>query len=502
MRRDKFSLSHYKMFTADMGKLIPMTWFDVLPGDSIQMSTSALVRMSPLVAPVMHPTKVRIHHFFVPMNQIWENFEVDFITGGPDGTDSTTPPFITFTDTSGGESELPDYLGIAPYNYAGDAGNINASALPFRAYQKIWNHFYRDQDLMTLAGFTDADGDGGQDATTKQTLNSVGWEKDYFTTARTVETKGTAVTIPIGTEAPVVGRNMDFDDVADSANWAQIENDAGALKRLATAGAAGSPLYGISTSDGTRYLAADLAQATGTDINDLRLALAVQRYQEARNVYGSRYQEYLRYLGVNVRQDSEEPTYLGGGRQVIQFSEVLQTGQDFDANDKIGQMAGHGIAALRTNRFRRFFNEHGIVMSLMSVIPKPIYATGLHRSWNRDTKEHYWQKELETIGEQAVLNKEVDARHDTPDGTFGYQRRYDEYRWHPSSLAGEFRSSLNTWHLARIFAADPALNSTFVSASPSKRIFADTSNNSMYVMANHSIQARRIVNRHARPMTM
>lgn len=138
-------------------------------------------------------------------------------------------------------------------------------------------------------------------------------------------------------------------------------------------------------------------------------------------------------------------------------------------------------------------------MTMMSVIPKPIYATGLHRSWSRDTKEHYWQKELETIGEQAVLNKEVDMRHDTPDATFGYQRRYDEYRWHPSNIAGEFRSSLNHWHLARIFATDPALNSAFVTASPTTRIFADTTNDNLYVMCNHSVQARRIVNRYARP---
>lgn len=490
-RRSKYSLSHYKLLTMRMGKLIPVTWFDVLPGDSIQMATSALVRLSPLVAPVMHPTKVRIHHFFVPIRQIWEDVE-EFMTGGEDGNYTCTPPYITLSDTSSGESELPDYLGLAPYNYAGDAGAIDVSALPFRAYSKIWNHYYRDQDLMTYSDVDTDNGDVAADSTTAQTLHSVAWEKDYFTTARPTELKGDDVVIPLGDDAMIKHDTADYTELGvystvnagyKTMNAAQAE-----LRSSATASSEANRIY------------ADLSEATPVSINDLRLAAAVQRYKEARNIYGSRYNEYIRQaFGVNLPSGIDEPVYLGGGRQVVQFSEVLQTGQDYDANDKVGQMAGHGIAAMRTNRFRRFFSEHGIVMTMMSVIPKPIYATGLHRSWSRDTKEHYWQKELETIGEQAVLNKEVDMRHDTPDATFGYQRRYDEYRWHPSNIAGEFRSSLNHWHLARIFATDPALNSAFVTASPTTRIFADTTNDNLYVMCNHSVQARRIVNRYARP---
>lgn len=494
MRRHKFSLSHYKLFTTSMGYLVPVTWFDVLPGDSIQMSTSALVRCSPMLAPVMHPVKVRIHHFFVPLRQIWEDFE-EFITGGEDGTYSCVPPYMTFDNASTYESELPDFLGVIPYDFGGDAGTIDVSALPFRAYQKIWNHYYRDQDLVSYSDVATENGDGGEDAETNRFCHLVSWEKDYFTTCRPTETKGDTVYVPLAEEAYVhagVGGAGEVTVYSDAqAEWRKLDSDGATVDISATA-----------DSTESKKLYADLAAASGVDINDLRLALAIQRYQEARNNYGARYSEYLRYLGVRVKQGVDDPVYLGGGRQVIQFSEVLQTGQDFDANEGVGAMAGHGIAAMRTNRFRRFFDEHGIVMSMMSVIPKPIYSTGLHRSWSRDTKEHYWQRELETVGEQAVLNKEVDARHDTPDGTFGYQRRYDEYRWHPSSIAGEFRSTLDHWHLARIFASDPALNSTFVQCNPSKRVFADTSNDSLYVMCNHSIQARRIVNRFARPLTM
>jgi len=463
MRRSKFSLSHYKLLTCDMGKLVPLTWFDVLPGDSIQMSTSALIRCSPLVAPVMHPVKVRIHHFFVPIRQIWEDFE-EFITGGEDGEYVVEPPYMAMNDLSLRESELSDYLGIAPYDYGGDAGVINISALPFRAYSKIWNHFYRDQDLMTYSDVATENGEGGADSETTKLLHSIAWEKDYFTTARPTETKGAEVSIPIGDKAMI-------HSTLSAAGAVGIYSEGESAYKLQDSDGAFVDISASGSSE-ANSLFADLSGATGTDINDLRLALAIQRYQEARNIYGSRYSEYLRYLGVNAPQGIDEPIYLGGGRQVIQFSEVLQTGQDYDANEGVGQMTGHGIAALRSNRFRRFFTEHGIIMTLMSVIPRPIYATGLHRSWNRDTKEHYWQKELETIGEQAVLNKEVDARHDDPDDTFGYQRRYDEYRWHPSNIAGEFRSTLDHWHLARIFGSDPALNSSFVTASPSKRIFA------------------------------
>lgn len=499
MRRSKFSLSHYNLLTTNMGDLIPLTWFDVLPGDTIQMNTSALVRCAPLIAPVMHPVRVRIHHFYVPLRLLWDTWE-DFITGGDDGTFTCTPPYISHSNPS--EGSLADYLGIPIYNYAAGAGAIDASAIPFRAYALIYNEWYRDQDLVTELTIDIDDGDGGADTTTNTTIQKVAWEKDYFTTARPWETKGDAVSIPIGTYAPVVEEGSGLPTFQSSVGGGQdvrIKQAAAGLgvEFEATIGAG---IYG--RWDDTA-LQADLSSATGTDINDLRLALAIQRYQEARAQYGSRYVEYLRYLGVRSSDSRlQRPEYLGGGRQVIQFSEVLQTGEDYNASGGVGKLYGHGLAAMRTNRFRRFFEEHGIIMTMMSAVPKNIYEGSLHRSWNRDTKEHHFQKELETIGEQAVLNKEVFADHATPDGTFGYQRRYDEYRWHPSRIAGEFRSTLDEWHLARIFGSDPSLNSTFVNCSPATRIFASTATDGLYVMSNHSVQARRIVNRHAKPHTM
>ena len=156
-------------------------------------------------------------------------------------------------------------------------------------------------------------------------------------------------------------------------------------------------------------------------------------------------------------------------------------------------MKGHGLAAMRTNRFMRYFEEHGIVMTIMSVIPKSIYTQNVHRSWLRTTKEDYYQKELQFIGEQEVYNQEVYGAHSSPSDVFGYQARYDEYRSHPSTIAGEFRSTLNHWHYGRIHSSDVALNQSFVEANPTKRVNADQSSDCLYVMANHSVQARRML---------
>lgn len=497
MRRNKFSLSHYKLLTMDMGELVPLTHYEVLPGDTIQQRTACLVRVSPLLSPVMHPVRVRIHHWFVPYRLIADDWE-DFITGGDDGTFTWTwPHFKKATVTEG---TLHDYLGVPPASYGGGS-EIYFSALPARAYALIFNEFYRDADLVTELTIDTTD---GEDTTTNETLQKIAWEKDYFTASRPWEQKGTAINIDIGDEAPIFGDNMDFDNVADSANMAQVRNAAGsggALRQLATAGTEHDPVYGLATSSGTGELKADLSQATGMTVNDLRLSLALQRYMENRAHYGSRYVEYLQ-AAFGVRSSDARlarPEYLGGGRQTIQFSEVLQTAEDYDAAEGVGKLYGHGISAMRTNRYRKFFEEHGLVMTMMSVQPKAIYTQGLHRGMNRQTKEDYFQKELQFIGEQAVLNEEVYTEHATPSGTFSYIPRYDEYRSHPSGIAGEYRSTLNYWHLGRVFSSDPSLNSTFVGCTPTKRVLASSGTDALYVMANHSVQARRQLTAVARP---
>ena len=262
--------------------------------------------------------------------------------------------------------------------------------------------------------------------------------------------------------------------------------------RFTDANAAPRPMINLSQANpGVPNIYADLSAVSGISVNALREALALQRYEEARARYGSRYIEYLRFLGVKSSDARLQlPEYLGGGRQVIQFSEIMQTAE---GTNPVGTLRGHGLAAMRSNRYRRFFEEHGYVMTLMSARPKTVYANGLFRHWNRRTKEDFWQKELEHIGQQEVLNKEVYAAHASPNGVFGYQDRYDEYRRSESLISGEFRTTLDFWHMARIFGSQPALNGTFVSCAPTERIFAVPSVDNLWIMAKHSIQARRLI---------
>lgn len=494
MKRSKFSLSNYKLLTCDMGELVPCGVLEVLPGDSIQQATSALVRCQPLLAPVMHPVDVRIHHWFVPYRLIWDDFE-DFITGGPDGMNASVYP--TVTNTSGAVGTLTDYLGVPPH-----VASLEFSALPIRAYALIFNEWYRDQDLQPELTI---DTTSGPDSTTSTALQNVNWEKDYLTAARPWEQKGPAITIPLGTRANVRGLSIDPGDTTIAAAGQNrretgnintvTTNPAGTAQPWTTRDAAATQQISARTTGSGGTLApdiyADLSGASAVTVNVLREAMALQRYEEARARYGSRYVEYLRYLGVKSSDARlNRPEYLGGGSQTIQFSEVLQTAE---GTDPVGDLKGHGLSAMRSNRYRRFFEEHGIIISMISTKPKTMYMQGLSRLWNRRTKEDFFQKELQHIGQQEVLNKEVYYAHSSPSGTFGFQDRYDEYRHQLSTVAGEMRTTLNFWHLAREFSSDPALNAAFVKAVPTERVFAVPSTDVLIIMVKHSIQARRMV---------
>lgn len=495
MKRSKHSLSHYRLISMDMGQLIPIAWFEALPGDSVQAASSALIRMKPMLAPVMHPISVRIHHWFVPNRLIWANWE-KFITGGSDGEgDGSAWPY--FNNPTPGAGELGDYLGL-PVGVA--VGQV--SALPARAYSLIFNEFYRDADLVSERAISTAD---GADATTSlSSVASIAWEKDYFTSARPWPQKGPSVTLPLGTEAPIVYSHE------NTSGWQAKNATTGAsyapggaenLNLGATGGLANQAVNLGLQMDPMGNLLADLSSATAVDVNTVREAFALQRYQEARALYGHRYTEYLRYLGVRSSDARlQRPEYLGGGKQTLAISEVLQVGTNFDANNGVGTMRGHGIAAMRSRRYRRFFEEHGIVMSVMSVRPRTMYFEGTGKQWTRSAKEQYFQKELEHIGQDEVLNKEIYAAGASPTAVFGYQDRYAEYRHIQSGVAGEFRNSdLNFWHLARDFAAAPALNSSFVTCDPGQRIFAEQVKDSLWVMVNNHIQARRPVSKGGMP---
>lgn len=486
-KRNKFSLSNYHLFTCDMGYLVPFNWFEVIPGDYIQMQTSMLIRCTPLLAPIMHPVDVRIAHFYVPLADIWDEFE-QFITGGEDGDDATVPPYFPANgyDLSGYESSLYDYLGIPPVDYQGTG--INFSNLPVRAYNAIFNEYYRDQDLVAERANVKT---SGSDITSANNLASIAWEKDYFTTARTSPQKGTAITIPMGLdELPVDGIGH-----TTSPSYS-IQSMRGPYDSQ-------EDYSSVSIHAGNAYFKEDAAHAgypdikvdltgLGIDIDDFRLAMALQRYMERTNRYGSRYSDYLRQLGIrplNARRGI--PEIIGSSRQSIQFSEVL----DHTSAGTLGDMAGHGISALRSNRARKFIPEHGIVMSMLSVRPKTLRSQGLHKSFNKTIKEEYHQMEMENIGDQPILCKEIYVESADPDDTFGYQDIYDEYRSMPSRISGEFRSVNDHWHMGIDYASEPALNSTFITATPRKDVFASSGTDGLYVMASNSVKARRPIRR-------
>lgn len=492
MKRSLFNLSNEHKTTFDMGELIPINCVPVLPGDTFQASTAALIRMTPMLAPLMHSVIVRVHHFFVPNRLVWEDWQ-DFITGGEDGLDASVHPYIALGSVS--EGSLHDYMGLPVDTYG---GTINVDALPFRAYNLIFNEFYRDQQLVTARTIDLSD---GQDTTSTVTIANVAWQKDYFTTLRPDTKLGSDVTIPLGDEAPVLGigaANQTFPLSSQTAYEADQGSAVYAGAKEVDSASADSKFY-VEKASGVNYpyIRADLSSATGIDIEDLRLALAVQRFQERHNIYGTRYSEYLRYLGVRNDLDArlQRPEYLSGGKSLIQFSEVLST--DSGGTDPVGDMKGHGIGAMKTNSYRRFFPEHGWQISLMSVIPRTIYMNGVPRKFLNEAKEDYYQREFATIGDQACYNKEVYAAHGTPDGTFGYGPRYDQYRSELSRISGEFNSSLNHWHLARDFGSNPALNSTFITASPTKRHLASSSTDGLIVSAHNRIAARRMMAKRA-----
>ena len=495
-KRSKFSLSHYVLKTCKMGYVLPVGLVEVLPGDSFRHATSVFMRLAPMLAPVMHPVTVRIHHWFIPTRLLWDDFE-DFITGGPTNTDVSEFPTVTAPSGGFAVGSLADHLGL-PSKIDG----IEVSALPFRAYNLVYNEWYRDQDLETEKALSLA---SGPDTTTATDLLRCDWERDYFTTARPWPQKGPDVSVPVNAagegsisitgsltsqprfnwtdstsgDSPVSMRGDRIGATASGKDWAALSWKDPALTGEVT---------GISVGS--------------VNINSLREAFALQRFAEHRTMYGSRYVEYLRYLGIKASDARlQRPEYLGGGKQTVQISEVLQTAE---GTDPVGTLRGHGIAAMRSNRYRRFFEEHGFVLSIMLVRPKAIYMQGIPRSWLRRVREDFFQTELQHIGQQEVYTKELygaaPAGEDGGLKVFGYQNRYDEYRGYESYVCGEFRDILDYWHLARSFGNEPVLNADFISATPSERIFAAQQNDQLYCMINHSLQARRLMSKFGNPI--
>lgn len=441
-----------------------------------------MVRCAPLNTPVMHPVQIRLHHFYVPNRIVWDGWE-DFITGGPEGDDPEAMPLV---DPPIRDNDVQTYLGV-PYI----EGNTNqVSALALRGFNKIFNEYYADQDLFAGRGEE------------QQDLPRIAWGKDYFTTARPWTQKGPDVTIPIAEEIPIRTnlQQPTFNEIGSGDNLGGLilDNSSGDDRGLDVENSTGGPpsqvRFGAETG-----LVADGTLAQGVNVNAFREAFAIQRYQEARARYGSRFTEYLRYLGIRPSDARlQRPEYLGGGSQRLQFSEVLQTTPSDDPEQAgVGDLYGHGIAGVRTPSFRKFFEEHGYVYTLCSVRPSSMYLDGIPREFLKRTKEDFYQRELVHLGQQEVDAREVNFGDD--EGVFGYQDRYDEYRTQWSQVGQDFKSTLSSWHLGRDIPPGQALNADFIRCNPSDRIFQVQSGDNLWVMANHKVVARRLLPKRAKP---
>lgn len=499
-KRSKFNLGHTHLTSMKMGYLVPVMCQEALPGDTWLGDTKLFLRMAPLLAPVMHRLNITISTFFVPTRIIWDDFE-SFITGGPNGTDDSVPPTVSITPTVG---SLADHLGLPLTENA-----ITVSALPFRAMSLIWNDRYRDQDLQDPVEFST---ESGPDETTPTELFRAAWGKDYFTTARPSPQKGPQLVLPIGDLAPVILGNAPNDGVkllnsADNSVFYPTQVDPKTIYNRSVTGFI-SP-YGkeneTSVIDPNGSLFADLSNASGVDINLLRQYLAMQTMNERRSLFGSRYEDLLHYWNLPT-QDSrlQLPEIISNHNSLVQFSEVLQTSQSLTGTDTgVGSMAGHGVGASRSGRWRYFCYEHGYIMTFLTVRPQAVYTQGIERMWSRETRYDYWNPEYQHIGQSPVLSQEVYA-----DGTdadkevFGYQNQYDEYRRAKNYVSGEFKTTLDYWHMARVFENRPALNGEFITADPTDRIFqlSETLGDQLYVMVNNDIICKRLVDRQGNPM--
>jgi hypothetical protein len=526
-KRNVFNLSYESKLTVNAGELVPIMCKPVVPGDKFRVNTEMLVRLAPLVAPMMHRVNVFTHYFFVPNRLVWNQWE-DFITKGVDGTDTPAFPTLklpTTVDTANGhrffgDSSLWDYLGLPSLNQIGNAtfqtqspngvkapAGYEVSALPFRDYLLIYNEYYRDQNLTSEIEFS-RDGGSTEAITTNPLLmlRRRAWEKDYFTSALPWVQRGPEVTVPVSG----AGGSMDVELKSTAADQYYVSSSesrpTGKLEVV------NGVLYATHESSGTSvgaYLSPNNFQVNvdemGVSINDLRTSNALQRWFERNARSGSRYiEQILSHFGVRSSDARlQRPQFLGGGRVPVSVSEVLQTSST-DETSPQANMAGHGISASVNHGFTRYFEEHGYIIGIMSVMPRTGYQQGVPRDFRKFDNMDFYFPEFAHLGEQEIKNEELYLNQYDADnsGTFGYTPRYAEYKYSLNEAHGDFRGNMAFWHLNRIFTEKPNLNTTFVECNPSNRVFAtaETSDDKYWIQLYQDIKALRLMPKYGTPM--
>lgn len=512
-KRNRFNYKPDHLFTGKMGPLMPFIQFEVVPGDTFKVVADNMTRFQAMLSPAYAKIYTYTHFFFVPYRLLWDEWE-DFITKGEDGTAAPNFPKISFPSGQN-VGTLADYFGL-PTNEPAVGSTpartvpMTVSALPFRAYALIYNEWYRNQNLQNEVGFSTA---SGTDTTTNTTLLSRNWRPDYMTQNLPFRQRGPQVLAPLGSSAPVYTgatnptvpnqttmRFVDENGTLANGNYelyTSFSSNVGYLKAkdTATAGLAGQNLRPVN-------LYADLSRATAASISDWRLAFQIQRLLEKNARGGARYVEWLMsHFGVRCSDGRlQRPEYLGGGKSPVMISEILQTSSS-DNTSPQGNMAGHAFSVQQSHSFTKSFDEYGIVIGIYSCMPKSLYYQGIRRSWLKDTPYDFYLPVLSHLSEQGTYNAEiyqtgVDA---TDKAIFGYNPIYEEYRHMYSTVSGEFKTTLDYWQFGRRWSSAPALNSQFVTCTPTDAPFAVKNQDNLLVTTTTRIRAVRPIPKHGTP---